>query len=362
MGMENVKLEERKRSMKEDVDQLSDALQKATMEEYDKESYVPVASRDKLYIAMQALSDLNKNLTLLVHGPRGVGKTTLTQHSLNCVKGVVHIQPNPLTVKNFYESIFEYVDFKTQSESHAALVIHALKKIKADEKGIKPTFVVDVNEKCSEKELMAILIELKKLVADLNLANGAVILSISRAALLLPVTLHELRVRPVNISDPPRRTIVNFLEKHLVKLFPDSKPEEREGWIASYSPEIGTRFLDAANLISELGMAKSEESLTTTVSDFVQEFVSQRKKTYRSSALKFVTMVDKRKRKEVLTGIINNDLPLDKLVEATGIKDEESLIKTLANLHPHPVYIDVSTSLVGAGNFVASSEFKKIIK
>lgn len=362
MGMENVKLEERKRSMKEDVDQLSDALQKATMEEYDKESYVPVASRDKLYIAMQALSDLNKNLTLLVHGPRGVGKTTLMQHSLNCVKGVVHIQPNPLTVKNFYESIFEYVDFKTQSESHAALVIHALKKIKADEKGIKLTFVVDINEKCSEKELMAILIELKKLVADLNLANGAVILSTSRAALLLPVTLHELRVRPVNISDPPRRTIVNFLEKHLVKLFPDSKPEEREGWIASYSPEIGTRFLDAANLISELGMAKSEESLTTTVSDFVQEFVSQRKKTYRSSALKFVTMVDKRKRKEVLTGIINNDLPLDKLVEATGIKDEESLIKTLANLHPHPVYIDVSTSLVGAGNFVASSEFKKIIK
>lgn len=363
MGMENVKLEERKRSMKEDVDQLSDALQKATMEEYDKESYVPVASRDKLYIAMQALSDLN-NLTLLVHGPRGVGKTTLTQHSLNCVKGVVHIQPNPLTVKNFYESIFEYVDFKTQSESHAALVIHALKKIKADEKGIKPTFVVDVNEKCSEKELMAILIELKKLVADLNLANGAVILSTSRAALLLPVTLHELRVRPVNISDPPRRTIVNFLEKQLVKLFPDSKPEEREGWIASYSPEIGTRFLDAANLISELRIAKSKGSLTTpkTVSDSVQEFVSQRKKTYRSSALKFVTMVDKRKRKEVLTGIINNDLPLDKLVEATGIKDEESLIKTLANLHPHPVYIDVSTSLVGAGNFVASSEFKKIIK
>ncbi|MGJ8945943.1 hypothetical protein AB9K17_23930, partial [Salmonella enterica subsp. enterica serovar Kentucky] len=71
---------------------------------------------------------------------------------------------------------------------------HALKKIKADEKGIKPTFVVDVNEKCSEKELMAILIELKKLVADLNLANGVVILSTSRAALLVPVTAPTLRV------------------------------------------------------------------------------------------------------------------------------------------------------------------------
>ena len=360
MGMENVKLE-RKRSIEEDVDQLSDALQKATMDEYDKEKYVPVPSGDELYITMQALES---HSTLLVHGPRGVGKTTLTQHSLNCVKGVVHIQPSPLTVENFYKSIFEYVKFKTQSELHTTLLIHALKKIKADEKGIKPTFVVEVNEKCSEKELMPILIELKKLVADSHLANGAVVLPTSRAALLLPVTLDELRVRPVNISDPPRRTIVDFLEKQLVKLFPDSKPEEREGWIASYSPEIGTRFLDAANLMNELKIAKSKGFLTTpkTVSDSVQEFVSKKKKIYRSSALEFVTMVDKEKKEEVLTGIINNDLPLDKLVEATGMKDEESLIKTLANIHPHPVYIDVSTSLVGAGNFVASSEFKKIIK
>ena len=289
--MENVKLEERKRSMKEDIDQLSDALQKATM---DEENYVPVASGDELYTTMQVLNDLNNNLTLLVHGQRGVGKTTVMQHSLNCVKGVVHIEPSPLTVENFYKSIFDYVKFKTQSESHRALVIHALKKIKADEKGIKPTFVVDINEKCSEKELMAILIELKKLVADSNLANGVVILSTYRVALLLPVTLHELRVDPVNISDPPRRTIVNFLENRLVKLFPDSKPEEREGWIASYSPEIGTRFLDAANLINKLWKAKSKGSLTTpkTVNDSVQEFVSQRKEIYRSSALDFVTMID----------------------------------------------------------------------
>lgn len=366
MSMENVKLEERNRSMKRDVDQLSDALQKATMEEYDKESYVPVAG-DKLYIAMQKLSDLNKNLTLLVHGPRGVGKTTLVQHSLNCVKGVVHIQPNPLTVKNFYKSICEYVDFKTQSESHAALVIQALKKIKADEKGIKPTFVVDVNEKCSEKELMAILVELKKLVADLNLANGVVILSTSRAALLLPVTLHELRVNPVNITDPPRGTIVNFLEKHLVKLFPDSKPEEREGWIASYSPEIGTRFLDASNLISKLLMATSEESLTTTVSDFVQEFVSQRKKTYLLSTLDFINLIcenvtDPETRKNLFMGIINGDLPVRELITATGSENVRALIQTLAEFHPHPVYIDVDTSLVGAGSVVASGEFKKIIK
>ena len=275
MGVVNVKLEERKRSMKEDVDLLSDALEKATMEEYNKENYVPVASGNDIYTAMQELECSNSNVTLLVHGPRGVGKTTLMQHALDGVKGIVHIQPNPLTVKNFYQSIFAYVDFKTKDESHAALVIRALKQIKA-RKGTKPTFVVDVNEKCTEEELMAVLIELKKMVADLNLSSGVVILSTSQAALLLPVTLHELRVRPVSVSDPPRRTIINYLEKRLLKLFPDSKLEEREGWIANYSPEIGTRFLDAANLVSELAIAKKSLTTPNTVNDFVQEFVTWR--------------------------------------------------------------------------------------
>ena len=151
--------------------------------------------------------------------------------------------------------------------------------------------------------------------------------------------------------------------------FPNSKPEEREGWIASYSPEIGTRFLDAANLISELGMAKSKGSLTTpkTVSDSVQEFVSQRKKTYRLSTLDFINLIcenvtDPETRKNLFIGIINGDLPVHELKTATGSENARALIQTLAEFHPHPVYIDVGTSLVGAGNFVASSEFKKIIK
>ena len=36
---------------------------------------------------------------------------------------------------------------------------------------LKPTFVVEINEKCCQQELMEILIELKKMVADSNLTR-----------------------------------------------------------------------------------------------------------------------------------------------------------------------------------------------
>ena len=60
-------------------------------------------------------------------------------------------------------------------------------------------------------------------------------MSTSRAALLLPVTTHELRVRPVRIIDPPETIIMEYLEKHLAKRFPYSKQEERHDWIKSYT-------------------------------------------------------------------------------------------------------------------------------
>ena len=354
MATENVKLEEKKKINTEDIRKLSYALEKAKMTDPDIKHYVPVRAVTEINVRRHI-----QGSTILVHGPRGVGKTTVMTATLHGIEGVVRIQPNPLEVENLYNSILSRVGFKAQDKACDTLVISALEEIQ-NRGGTKPTFVVEVNEKCNEKQLMAILIELKKLVADSNLSSGFVVLSSSRAALLLPVTLHELRVYPVSVSDPPPRTIMDYLEKHLSELFPDSKQEEREDWISNYSQQIGTRFLDAVNLSSRLKLAKMKKK--GNIKDVVEEFVTERKETYCSSALEFVAMVDKEKRKEVLTGIINKDLPLYKLVEATGSKDEESLIKTLTNLHPHPVYIDLRRSLVGVGNFVSSEEFKKFIK
>ena len=64
----------------------------------------------------------------------------------------------------------------------------------------------------------------------------------------------------------------------------------------------------------------------------------------------------------MFTGIANGDFPVHELITATGSKNARGLVQTLADLHPHPVYIDVGTSLVGTGNFVSKSELKKMIK
>ena len=107
-----------------------------------------------------------------------------------------------------------------QAESRPNLVVGALENIKG-KGGIKPTFMVNIYEKCDEKLLMGILIELKKMVADSNVSHGFVVMSTSRATLLLPVTSHEheLRVCPVSVSDPPKTAIVEYLENTWLNCF-----------------------------------------------------------------------------------------------------------------------------------------------
>ena len=52
---------------------------------------------------------------------------------------------------------------------------------------------------------------------------------------------------------------MDYLDKQLSELFPDSKREEREDWISNYSQQIGTRFLDAVNLLPRLKVAKMKK-------------------------------------------------------------------------------------------------------
>lgn len=63
------------------------------------------------------------------------------------------------------------------------------------------------------------------------------------------------------------------------------------------------------------------------------------------AATDFIALVKKRTkkitRKNLFTDIVNGGLPIRELIQATGSKDAECLIETLAKFHPHPVYINV---------------------
>lgn len=113
-----------------------------------------------------------------------------------------------------------------------------------DRRGNKPTFIIEVNEKCDEKQLTQLLLQLKEWGSDRNLARFIVILSTSQAALLVPIGLHELRADCVSIDDPSEDVIKCYLEQCLDQLNEVSGKKKHQ-IITQCIEVLGTRFLDA---------------------------------------------------------------------------------------------------------------------
>ena len=95
--------------------------------------------------------------------------------------------------------------------NNVALVRAALKLFKKKTRKM-PTFVVSVNDKADFKNLMNLLIEMKTIGSDYKLANFVVDVSSSRAALLIPIDLFELRVHPEVVNDTSREVIQEYLK------------------------------------------------------------------------------------------------------------------------------------------------------
>ena len=96
----------------------------------------------------------------MICGPKGVGKTTVMLKVLHGEPGVMHISYDPCTVDNFYTSLLSGVCYKYEQVDKASLVIKALRQIK-DKGGRKPTFLVDLNEKCDTEQPMHLLVVMK---------------------------------------------------------------------------------------------------------------------------------------------------------------------------------------------------------
>ena len=120
--------------------------------------------------------------------------------------------------------------------------------------------MVEINEKCDAHQLMALLVEMKKLVDNSCSANVFIVMSTSRSALLLPVDLCELRVTTVEISDPPTEVFEKYCDKHLSDLFPGCTKSFREQIISQFVQELGTRFLDARNMLNQLSLERDHSA------------------------------------------------------------------------------------------------------
>ena len=220
----------------------------------------------------------------MVCGLRGVGKTTVMQKAFENEVGVIHVQLDPCSVDRFYSSILEYVNFKHEGIEKASLVKKALEEIKT-RGGKKPCFVLEINEKCDAHQMMSVLVEMKHLVEYSHSANVFIVISTSRASLILPVSLTELRVMTVEVDDPPREVIESYCDKRLSDLFPESTKCFREQITTQFIQQLGTRFLDACNMLEWLSLLEEEQLLQKdqAIKDTVDSFVCRTKNDYQKS-------------------------------------------------------------------------------
>ena len=359
-------LEDKKEVYSNVIEKLSYAFESATFT--STEEYFPVPNVEVIKQLSTASFHRAFVPSYMLCGPRGVGKTTAMIMAFKGKKGVLRIQPDPVTVEKFYSALVGFGYLKETGLNPEKVVRGAFEAIK-ERGGGPPTLLIELNEKCTAKQLELLLVELKKIVTEDKLANCFIVASTSRASLLLPVTLGELRVKSYVLKDPSEELIKKYLDKQLSSVMQDTVA--RETLIDSYVQEIGTRFLDAS------WVCEFSPKYDTTPGETFLDRVATPEETFldRVATLKqekqdtfqdFVTMlneakIDKGKQKQIFEGIINETLRLSELTYAMKLSKEE-LLNKLASLHPHPVYINPNNQRLTIGNHVAGQEMKKYIK
>ena len=131
-------LEKEKIPLKDTVEKLSKWLETSSYQ-VSKEHFISVPQVEELktlrnYLVQQKLP----NKTVVVFGPRGIGKTTMISKAFEHENGVICLSLDPASVENFYSSVLELFDYKHADIDSKTLVKAALKAIK-DRGGKAPT-------------------------------------------------------------------------------------------------------------------------------------------------------------------------------------------------------------------------------
>ena len=358
---QNRKLEEGEEVYTNSIKRLTEAFESATLNIKGKP--VPVPSVETIQMKMSAqLSRDEFAVTYMLCGPRGVGKSTAMLMALKDKKKVIRVQPDPVTVENLYAALVWFASLKQTGLSNEQVARGAFKAIQ-EKGGEIPTLIVEVNEKCTEKQLELLLVELKKLVSEDRLVNCLIVASTSRASLLLSVTLSELRVAALLMNDPPEDVIKIFLEERFSPIIKD--PSQREKLINFYVKEIGTRFLDATLLSTYIKSEwnnKPEQAREEMFLYYVNFLKKQKKGTFYELLKRFDTAgVKKEVKKQLLEGLLSGTLELSKLVEAMQISKKQ-FVEEMSLLRPNPLYIHPEEEWVTVGNHVTENEIKNYIK
>lgn len=147
------------------------------------------------------------NPTLLVHGERGSGKTVAVRLALHSSQSVVHVKlwgrdlARPLIALS--QGIIDASGVQV-SASAALAVEEAFRLIKGrgwrPGGALVPIVVVELDKRCTDAELLGVLLACKRWGDDENLAKFVVEAPSARIARGLPISLSDLRVEGVKVS------------------------------------------------------------------------------------------------------------------------------------------------------------------
>ena len=297
------------------------------------------------------------NETIMICGPRGVGKSTLVSSSLAGIAGVVHIcVEGKCAMDDFETNILEVVKFKSSDLPKKNLIHQALCDITNRGRN-PPIIVVEVNSQCDDRSLCELLLRMKEWGADENLAKFVIILSLTRAALTIPIGLSELRVNSISIKDPSKDIIAGLLHRFLTKY--DVTKEEKDQFVHDYISKIGTRFLNAQTLISRCLEQCTTFSEVRAVSD---EYSADLVGDCERALFCFLELEENLcNNKEVLEKLVAENVEFTQLCKALKMTHEKALDE-LAKLHPHPIYVDPKTKQVSMGNYIAKKALQKFVQ
>ena len=147
---QNRKLEEGKEVYTNAIKRLTEAFESATLD--IKGEPVPVPSVETIQMKMSALPRDRFAVTYLLCGARGVGKSTAMLMALKDKKKVIRVQPDPITVEKLYAALVGFASLKQTGLNNEQVARGAFKAIQEKGGGI-PTLIVEVNEKCTAKQL-----------------------------------------------------------------------------------------------------------------------------------------------------------------------------------------------------------------
>eukprot|EP00611_Tribonema_gayanum_P019230 TRINITY_DN3281_c0_g1_i2.p1 TRINITY_DN3281_c0_g1~~TRINITY_DN3281_c0_g1_i2.p1 ORF type:complete len:227 (-),score=57.96 TRINITY_DN3281_c0_g1_i2:429-1109(-) len=199
-----------------------------------------------------------ENPSLMVYGPRGVGKTSMVAAALQNSTGVLNVAiPGDGTDFNFEQRVervvLQLAGLQVARQRPKADTGTRLRAILAAHERVysqRAVIVIDVNANVQPAQLSDMLLAAKQLGFEEGLATFVFVMSASRSALGLPIGLQQLRVEGHSAPDFTQEEAQQYIKRRL----PDFS-----GVAANITNLVGDRAMDLVAVCKTCRGATSAE-------------------------------------------------------------------------------------------------------